>query len=86
MLKLTLRLLSAVVTLLLIALLLTAKPGGLQFPRVSVQALLEELESSRMNSAESWWYLGEKRGCHWFVRVRPTELEGFRVPVTELEF
>jgi hypothetical protein len=57
---------------------------GEAFEEVLVSTVEDEANESRMATAVSWWYLGERDGCHYLVIKRPLDHRRYKVRTTEL--
>jgi hypothetical protein len=67
----------------LVALLLTSSCGE-AFEEVPISTIEDEMNESRMTTAVSWWYLGERDGYHYLVIKRPLDQRRYKVKTMEL--
>ncbi|CCQ90458.1 hypothetical protein NITGR_290057 [Nitrospina gracilis 3/211] len=56
-----------------------------KFILVTGQEFKERLEESKVHSAVSYWYLGDKGEFHFFVEKWPTRQEGFKVSQEQVD-
>jgi hypothetical protein len=57
---------------------------GEAFEEVPISTIEDEAKESRMTTAISWWYLGERDGYHYLVIKRPLDHRRYKVKTTEL--
>ncbi len=57
---------------------------GEAFEEVPISTIEGEAKESRMATAVSWWYLGERDGHHYLVIQRPLDHRRYTVKTTEL--
>jgi hypothetical protein len=56
-----------------------------RFETIGAQELRERWGRSRVDSAVSWWYLGQEGGYEHFVEKRPLEVRRMRVRSSEID-
>jgi hypothetical protein len=67
-----------------LALCFLASGCGEAFEEVPIATIEHEAQESRMATAVSWWYAGERDGYHYVVIKRTLDQRRYKVRTTEL--